>query len=529
MFDFQTPRNTFTRGTNHAGKFRGGKLVPLTAVPFEQSESGTVSQTVTLALDPIAGNMITQIGVDLVCVYVPNLAIHALDHPGMELADAADLYRARLLDGEIMSGMEVEGEISRRMNIKPRSVGGQKMVRRSVRLAYQCAWNYLARMVHRDARQYDEVGYGLLPALYSSTSLDLLRGVLDPDDRINGQVNLEFTNVELPVKGVGTSGWYGTPASFRETGGVDRGAEQLGTMQTGDGQGGRQIRVEEDPDNPGYPYIRALLDGAAQGISLDDLWRAERADQITRVLDDAMRDDPIYGQELAKRMAYGVRMNMGAQPRIVYRAEETFGQPVVQRATDGPSMDGEVRSHMTYRKSFSAVIPATEFGGVLITMVAVKPDETLGQQPDPVFGEPLKRIDYIPEEMTLDPRKVYVRDLDADCDQADEDTVVMYTGLNQLRRNYSVHGLDRRVNPNTVANKNAMWQIELPLSVTPDDVAYPENVDHYPFVDNAATAEPVNYHIQAIATINTPRQVGPTPVENIDVLTNEEFNPVEEE
>lgn len=529
MLNFQQPKSTRRWGTNHAGRLRGGKLVPLSAMAVEQSESGTVTQTVTLALDPISGSMITQIGVELVSVYVPNLAIHALDNPELDLADAPDLYRSKLLDGQIMSGLELEGELTKRMNLKPKSINGQKKLRKSARLAYIAAWNYLARKKHREAEQKDKTEVGVLPALYSSTALDLLNGVLDPDDRINGQVNLDIPQVNLPVSGIGF-------------GGVNAGPGLVNSQQTGKktvnahsrlipyGEAGSaNLLVQTDPEGGQYPWIHALFDGTSQSLSLDDLWRAERSDEITRALDDLMRRDPKYGEELALRMAYGVSMNMSAQPQVIYHSEQAFSKPVVQRATDGPSMDEEVRSHMAYRQSFSAVIPSTEFGGVVITMVAVKPDETLGQQPDPVFSEPLQRIDYIPEELTFDPRKVYVRDLDADCAQADENTVVMYTGLNQLMRNYSVHGLDRHVDPTTVANKNALWQIELPLSVSPGTVAYPDFVDHYPFVLNGPSVEPINYHIAAFASFNTPRQFGPTPIENIDILEEDVFQPIEEE
>ena len=44
------------------------------------------------------------------------------------------------------------------------------------------------------------------PALIGQTMLDRLNGVLDPDDRINGKVQLEIPDMILPVQGIGLTG-----------------------------------------------------------------------------------------------------------------------------------------------------------------------------------------------------------------------------------------------------------------------------------------------------------------------------------
>jgi len=59
------------------GTFRGGKLAPVMAVPFQGSESGSVRQSVVFELDPIAGRMITDITAEIVSFFVPAQACDA--------------------------------------------------------------------------------------------------------------------------------------------------------------------------------------------------------------------------------------------------------------------------------------------------------------------------------------------------------------------------------------------------------------------------------------------------------------------
>jgi hypothetical protein len=84
------------------------------------------------------------------------------------------------------------------------------------------------------------------------------------------------------------------------------------------------------------------------------------------------------------------------------------------------------------------------------------------------------------------------------------------------------YGLNRLLNPTTVANKSAIWQLDVPLSVTPSTVLYPETLSHYPFADQ--NAEVVTYVISSNATLPTPMIVGPSPVETLEVInTNDIF------
>jgi hypothetical protein len=88
-----------------------------------------------------------------------------------------------------------------------------------------------------------------------------------------------------------------------------------------------------------------------------------------------------------------------------------------------------------------------------------------------------------------------------------------------LKATYVDYGLNRHLNPTTVANKTALWQIKVPMSVTPDSILYPVTLDHYPFADQLA--EVVTYTIASQAVVQTPMHIGPTPVETLAIINQE--------
>jgi hypothetical protein len=236
---------------------------------------------------------------------------------------------------------------------------------------------------------------------------------------------------------------------------------------------------------------------------------------------------PEYGEDLVANFAHGLNLETHKHPFVVYERQVTFGNSMV-RAMDGASLD-KTQSNMITQHSFTAPIPKTEFGGILITFVSVKPDEVIASQPHPILSHGWWAHNHIADEMAIDPVPVLVRDLDSDCLQAQETNVVCYVGNNHMMKTYLNYGLNRQLDPTTVENKTAIWQLEVPMSVTPESVLYPENLGHYPFADQ--NAEVCTYVVNSLAVINTPIVFGPTPVENLaaldtkDVFEDQPVNP----
>lgn len=513
MSRYMRPRGTRREIRTLAGRFRGGKLFPAMAVPFRESESGVVDQTITFTLDPIPGYMITPIIAEAIAVYVPAQAMDALNNPDDAYPGNSEVFRQKMLSGSPVFGLEPEGDLSKYMGVVPRSISGVKMVNEAARLAHNCAVNYLRRQKYVDAVQLDASNTAVTPALIGQTVLDRLNAVLDPEDRVNGAVDLNIPSMELPVKGIGLPSNGSTTdyiSAAKETGDTYR------TYVRGNNGGSEWVM---EGTSTGFPNIRAVLNATDVGsLSLTDFYRAQRMDDLTRTMREMVDTNPEYGAELVARFAHGLSVDVGKQPFVMYRSEKTFGMSM-SRGMDGPNLD-VTQSNLTQKLEFVVPVPPTEFGGIVVTFLVVKPDETISSQPHPVLSDSWGARNYVADELALDPVPVTVREVDGDCSSADENTVVFYTGNNELLRNYVNYGFNRKVDPLTVEAKTAVWQLDVPLSVTPESVLYPTDLDHYPFADQLA--EVCTYTIQSNSRIDTPIIFGPTPVEELATIETED-------
>lgn len=522
---YQTTRNTRREARTLVGRFRGGKLVPVMAVAVKGNEGGMLSQSITLELDPIAGRMITPITGEVISVFNPVQAIDAIKDPAAAYAGMTEVIREKLLSGTPLFGLENETEISKRCGVNPRSVGGVKKVNEMVRLAHNVAVNHLRQRKYTYATQILHSSTAITPAIIAQTVLDRLNGVLDPDDRINGAVQLDIPNMQLPVGGIGFSSTSGAAAapSRKETGGTAPITGQPGFLIVGGPPGANQAQLAvKQGATAGYPDITAALNGASAGaVSLTDFYNAEKMDRLTREMRKIVDGNPEYGEEMVLRWAHGLSVDTGKTPFVIAEKRAFFGRNMVN-ATDSAGVTGDVmRSDMVLQLRYTVPIPRTELGGIIITFAVLRPDETMGDQPHPIMSDVWGLDNFVADELAVDPVPVTIRELDSDCLVGQESTVALYTGLNQLKATYVSYGLNRHVDPNTVENKTAIWQIEVPLSVTPDNILYPDPLNHYPFADQAA--EVCSYTITSQVVMQTPMIIGPTPVETLAVIGDEDL------
>lgn len=516
---YQKPRNVRREARTLVGRFRGGKLAPVMAVPVRGNEGGMLSQNITMELDPIMGRMITPITGEMVAVFVPVQAMHVLNNPEVAYAGVTEVIREQLLTGNPLFGLENETEITKRCGVNPRSINGSKRVNVGVRLAHNAAVNYLRQRKYDKATLVTKTNMSVTPAIISQTVLDRLNGVLDPDDRINGAVSLDLPTMNLPVEGIGientVAGTTYPNWSVQETGGATTFGQARNANATAVGT---RVFIETDTNAIGaQPQIFAKLNGTTAGnVSLTDFYNAEKMDALTRTMREIVDENPEYGEEMVLRWAHGLNVDTGKVPFVIAEKRQTFGRSLVG-ATDSAGITADtMRSDMMLQMSFSVPVPRTELGGIVITFACLKPDETLAGQPHPFLSDVWGLDNFVADEMAFDPVPVTIRELDADCTSAQETTVALYTGHNQLKATYVDYGLNRHVNPSTVANRTALWQIKVPMSVTPNSILYPENLDHYPFADQ--TAEVCTYTIASQAVIQTPMIIGPTPVETLAVI-----------
>jgi hypothetical protein len=513
--DFQEMRTPRRYGVTKTGRLRGGQLVPVAIEALRSNEGGMISQSITMELDPIMGRVITPITAELIAVFVPVQAMDVLKNPTTQYAGVTDVVRQKLLTGNPLFVTEAENELSRRMGVIGRSVSGVRRVSETIRLGHNCAVNHLRERLYWRASQLLAANVAVTPALLSSTVLDRFNAVLDPDDRINGSVQLSLPTIQLPVTGVSKVGGKTsflnpvlTTASHADYFAI---GVRESTMPDGGPGGSNSMGMKVDNS------VFATLNGQTAGnVTLDDFYNAEKVDKLVRIMDQMVKDNPQYGQEMCVRWAHGLSVDPGPQPFVIAQRVATFGRDIVG-AMDTAGVTAEtVRSDFMVQLGFSVPVPRTELGGVIVTFAVLKPDETLARQPHPELSVDWVQDNYVAQELMLDPQPVRMRELDSNIASASENTIAFYTGFNEMKRNYVNYGLNGWVTPSTLTNKVVMWQLEVPLSVTPDSILYPATLSHAPFVDTAA--EVCIYTVASNVNLRSPLKVGPTPIETLSII-----------
>lgn len=504
---YQKARSTRTEISTKSQTFRGGNLVPVNMTAVRSGENGVVRQQVIAELDPIVGRLQSEISLEIVQVMVPALAID--EAKGGTLGGNTDALRDRLSLGEAIFSLEDRNEISMRSGIVSKPIGGVRKVSEAVRLAHNVAVNFLRKRRYISATQIDIANTGITPALLSSTVLDRLNGVLDPEDRINGAVDLSG---QFPVLGLAKTN-QGTPSSAYS--GVDASGEVVSypngaNSQSSYSQNEFSVKMEK-VDGLWRPALVANLEA---NLSLKDFYVAQRMDQAAREIDAILDQNPELGFEAVANIAHGLSVDTGKIPFVMYETTRTFTRGI-QSAMDGPSL-GDMQTSNLVALDFATPVPATEFGGVIVTFVSVKPDESLSSMPHPLLTDAWAQDNFLADEMAIDPVPVRAREIDANVSAGSEDTICLYVGNNHLRKRITSYGWTENTDTSTVAHKSAIWQYAIPASVSPSSIVYPDNLPHYPFADQ--NAEVVTCHVTTQVAFNTPTIFGPSPIENNTAL-----------
>ncbi|WP_112309834.1 hypothetical protein [Pseudogemmobacter bohemicus] len=358
------------------------------------SEGGMLSQNITFELDPIAGRMVTPIYAELTVVYVPVEALEALKNPDGDYPGITEVVRQKFLSGNPLFGIEAENEISKRCRINPRSIAGQKRVSEMISLGHNAAVNFLRTRKYVKATKLLAASTAITPALISRTSLELLNGVLDPDDRINGEVQLSLPTVQLPVRNLVAGQSASSPVHNVVANGILPAAVSIPN---------RPLAARSVGAGAIEPIFVQLDAIAAGGISLVDLYNAEKKDSLVRVLRGIVDNNPEYGEEIAVRYAHGMSVDSGYLPFILSEQRVQFGRNLVG-ATDSNGVQENVRrSDMAATINVMVPVPKTELGGVIITFASLKPDETIASQPHPFLSDNWGPDNFLADELALDP------------------------------------------------------------------------------------------------------------------------------
>lgn len=502
---FNVERRIRPWAVSHFGGMEAAKLHPLAICKLGPDEAGTFQTNLNLQLAPVNGHMRSKAYAEVVQVFVPYQALEVLELDTQPDAGVTEMTRRRLLAGTVI-GLEDQGTISKAAFVHPRSVGGAKRVSKSVRLAYLAAVNHLRRMAYYDAAQVTKTETAILPALLTANILARFDGVLDPERQIDGAINLTG---ELPITATGALAdiFVGTASTNDPRTKAD--GTSLGTGNS------RLIGITDTTgawDNTIAITGSASL-GTAGAVTLRDMMQSKLLDAIIRDFAGMIKRDPLHGEEAVARAIFGLSVDYDDDCQVMYRMVHEL-TPAHHRPSDGPSIN-DIQAHFELSSSFSTLVPKSELGGQLVTLVSVKPMETLEAQPDPHQTEAWTLVNRVHDELELDEQQVTRADLESDVAAIDEDTPAFWVGHNRLKHGYMSSGPNVQ-QTNLVEQKSSMWLYAVPTSVTPDNVSYPASIDMYPFANwSGSHAE---YTIEQRAMISTTLNKGPNPVEKIELF-----------
>jgi hypothetical protein len=514
---FNQKRRLRSWRNSHFGGLQAAKLHPLAFCKFRPDEGGTTQTMLDIKLAPHSGYMRSKAYVEVVQVFVPYQGVELLlKGETHDDAGVTEMARRRLLQGDGV-GLEVSGEIGRAGNVYGKQDLSGEAICESVRASYICAVNHLRKAKYHAATELDDTVTTIQPAVLTASVLDRYNGVLDPERLIDGAINLTGT---VPVKGIGVrSNAVGvddsTPKDVRETGWEDA-ADDVSYPRHYKSSTDNKIFVRATPSGTTTaPEIYADLAGAAE-LTLRDMVESYKLDGLIRDFAQMIQDDPHQGEQKVARALYGLSCDYDATPQVMYRkVHELTAQH--RRPTDGASIN-DVSAHFELQTSFATLVPRSELGGQLVTLVAVKPLETMQKQPDPAQSQPWELVNRIHDELQLEEVLLTRGDLESDVALADMDTPVFWVGHNQLEHAYDTQGPNDQ-QTHATEQKSAMWTYAIPTSVTPENVNYPATIDMYPFFNwNGAHAE---YTISQQAAISTTLAKGPTPVEKIELFADD--------
>lgn len=519
---FDGRRRLRTWSNTHFGGMDAAKAHPVGMCGFLPNEGGTVHTKLNLQLAPVSGYMRSTAYAHVVQIFVPYQAIEKQINDWQEDAGVTEMTRRRLMAGEGF-GLTDEGEISRAAKVNPRSIGGQKRVSRMIPAAYQASVNHLRRSAYHAAETIkwaEDGSWNIQPAVLTANVLERFNGVLDPERHVDGAINLTG---ELPLRGIGRG--VPSPRMVDNVASVEpqksndgnNGPEDAQSVQyphgtdLGANGGDIAMRLSED----GVPQLFVDLAGTSE-ITLRDMVVSKKLDALVRRFAKLIDDDPINGPERVERALYGLSVDYDANCQVLY--DEVYPLKARHyRPTDGASVN-EVSAHFQLEDDFATIVPRSELGGILVTLVMVKPMEVLSQQPDPILTEPWGLVNVVHDETELDEVLLTRSDLESDLQANEEDTPVFWVGHNALKHDYVTQG-PNEAQMYAQETKASMWLYKVPTSVTPANISYPENIDMYPFHHwNGAHAE---YTISQQALISTTLAKGPNPVERLQVFADD--------
>lgn len=389
-----------------AGDF--GKLYPYSSIEVLPGDTFRMQSSALIRIQPLMTPLMHPVDVSIAHFFVPTRLVHSnfervitgrnSSGPGSTIAQ--------------LTGVTA-GDINDYMGCAITSTG--KVTSTSTR-CYNMIWNEFYRDQQLDNLRNED-----------DTSVARVRWSKDyfttarPQPQKGESVQIQFSTGEAPVTGLGTKTDMAFGSNtYRETGGI----ETTGTAGSvnASSQTTQGIFVQEDPNNAGYPYVRADLSNATGGIDIND-WRRAMATQ--RFLEHRNKFGDRYKDLLA---SLGVRSADSRLDRPEYigggRQTISFSEVLATTETNDTPL-GTLGGHgIASIRTRSSRRMFTEHGHV-ITLLSIRPKSIYLTGTDRTFLREVRDDYWQKEDEMLGDQPVLKREIYGE--PADENTPFGYS------------------------------------------------------------------------------------------------------
>jgi hypothetical protein len=486
------PRSHRIQNLGAINSSKAGKMVPMRAYHLHREDSvRRAAARVRVKMQETADLLLNSVNVRVEVWLVPYLALGR--HSGMETLNLS-YKKEPEREGEdpvpffetYERGAFGTEEILETLGIP--CLEGQTVNAAYVE-AYNAVWNHKATNRSPKIALRGTLEKTLAPAFWNHEQFRHITATYD-QAMIAGEVALNIASQDLPVTGIGAvnTTYSPGPITVIETdgpGGTNYAAAKIANSAGAN----HQIGIEEDPNNPGLPNIRARLADAGISVSLAEIDQARRTAWWAQMREQySGHEDYIIDMLMS---GYRVTDQEMKQP-IQLTSKNTVIGMMARHATDAANLTEKVVDGFT-EIDVSYAIPAIPTGGIVITVVEVLPDQVFERREDPLIY--LTDPDDLPDHMIDDldqerVQEVYNRYVDVDHDTPDG--VFGYAPLNHQWNDESVRIGGRYIRPLVDSPNNddrdQIWTVEVENPEYAQDFVVAENVHQYPFVDQEADA-----------------------------------------
>lgn len=487
-----TPKTTRMQDVRCLTSLPAGRVVPLLAVPLLRMDairrmelrfSFEMMETVQILMNAVT--------VDVKAYLVSYLALDRFDGP-----DALNRsYKGVAVEGlSVVPFMDVQVMGAPGINLIHKYLGNHYKSGESCNTlydeAYNQIWNMRARNRSPDLAQRTRLQNDLAPAFWKHQQF---RNVVPSFDQaiIDGEVPLNVTSMNLPVKGIGRASTY----VFDQAAKVVRESGQTGAQTTTypfsyqTNAGGLFVKgtATSAVDTTGFPDIFAELQANGITVSLSNIEMARKTqafallkEEYQGITDEYIIDLLMSGIEVPEQA-----MN---QPILLAQNSTIFGMSK-RYATDAANLTDSVVNGATFL-DLTVRTPTIPYGGVVMVTAEILPEQLFERQRDPIMfiGGASALPDYLRDD--LDPEKVeIVKNAQVDAAHASATGTFGYAPLNWkwMMQQVKVGGRFYRPDPTSTTNdedRQRIWAVETINPTLAADFYISTNINTKPFVVN---------------------------------------------